>query len=235
MMKKKLETTYGKTLRSLFFVVNPLKKKIIKTHCIVHKYINTNAVEVLKNEGFLKEYEFYKKYIKSLNEGVTWADQDFKSSNHFFHYIHEKGLYGFSNALCEFKKYYNKSVGYYNAGDVNKSMFYFGAACHLIQDATVPQHVNNRLLNSHRNFETWIISKIMSDYSYVSSSGIVRYNNIEDYIRNNAKLAQKTHLKFINIKDKGERYKKVSTTILKQAQVTTSGLMLDFYDNTIKK
>ena len=62
---------------------------------------------------------------------------------------------GFSNALEECKKYYNTTLNYTKAGDFNEALFYFGAACHLIQDATVPQHVNNKLLKSHRKFELW--------------------------------------------------------------------------------
>ena len=132
-----MENTYGKALQSLMVAVNPIKKKIIKTHCTVHKYINMQAIEILKADGYQEEYEFFKANIKSLNEGVAWADQDFKSSNHFYHVHHETGLYGFSDALTEFKKYYNKAIQYNKVGNMCKTLCYFGAACHLVQDCTV--------------------------------------------------------------------------------------------------
>ena len=39
-MIKKLEKTYGSALKGVFFAVNPLKKKMLKTNCTVHKYRN---------------------------------------------------------------------------------------------------------------------------------------------------------------------------------------------------
>ena len=228
-MKNKIENTYGRTMQGLFFAVNPLKKRLIKTYCTIHRYINMQAIEMLKNEGHKEEYEFYKTYIKYLNDGVTWADQDFKSSNHFYHFSKGKGLFGFSNALDECRSYYKKAIFYSNPIDVERSVFYFGAACHLIQDATVPQHVNNKLLKSHRKFELWIISKFMSDYSFFADKGIIRYKKLEDYIINNSLMANNTYLKYMDMRDMEERYGEISSRIIKEAQRTTAGVMLDFY------
>jgi len=236
-MRKNVESTYGKTLKSILFAVNPLKKKVIKTYCTIHRFINLQAIEILRNEGHLEEYAFYKAYAKKINEGVTWADQDFKSSNHFYHFSKGKGLYGFSDALSECQKYYNQALAYLDAEDIDKTMFYFGAACHLVQDATVPQHVNNKLLKSHRKFELWIISKFMSDYSFIVEKGTLRYNSLEDYIKNNALMANNTYLKYSNIINRNERYEKIATAILREAQKTTAGMMIDFYSvfKTYKK
>ena len=233
-MKKKIEATYGKTLKALMITVNPIKKKIMKTHCIVHKFINIQAIEILKNKEYDEVYSFYKSHIKELNDGVTWADQDFKSSNHFYHHDTGTGLYGFSNALTEFQKYYNRALKFFEAGDIRQGMFYFGATCHLVQDATVPQHVNNKLLKSHRNFELWIISKLMSDYSFPIFNEIIQEDSVEDYIKNNAFFANKTYISCANVQSKEEKYKKISVLIVQRAQKTTAGLMLNFY-NEIKK
>lgn len=233
-MKKKFEATYGKTLKGLMVTINPIKKKVMKTHCTVHKFINIQAIEILKNEGYSEIHNFYKAHVKELNGGVAWADQDFKSSNHFYHHIKGTGLYGFSNALFEFDKYYKSALKYMEAGDVKQALFCFGAACHLVQDATVPQHVNNNLLKSHRNFELWIISKLMSDYSFPIFNEIIKQDNIEDYIKNNALFANETYMANANIKNKEDKYKKISTLIVQRAQKTTAGLMVSFYDE-IKK
>ena len=233
-MKKNIESTYGKALQGLMFAVNPVKKAVLKTHCTVHKYINVNAIQILENEGYVEQCEFFRNHVRSLNHGVTWADQDFKSSNHFYHYEKGKGLFGFSDALSECSKYYKKSLGYMDAGDVEKSLFYFGAACHLVQDTTVPQHVNNKLLKSHRQFEVWIASRLLVDYSFNVHKGILQYGNLKEYIENNAILANSTYLKYKDVILLEERYHKIATVIIKQAQVTTAGLMLDFYDETKK-
>lgn len=234
-MSNKIEKTYGSALRGLFHAVNPLKKKFLKTYCTVHKFIIIQALEILRNDGYIEEYEFYKKNIIYINNGVTWADQDFKSSNHFYHFSKGKGLYGFSDALMECKKYYNKSLDYLEEDNTETALFYFGAACHLVQDVTVPQHVNNKLLKSHRGFELWIISKLMSDYSFMANEGVVRYKKLDDYIINNAFLANNTYLKNLSIREREKRYGNVASAILQEAERTTAGLMVDYYEIIKKK
>ncbi|NMM62774.1 phospholipase [Clostridium sp. P21] len=233
-MKKRFESTYGNALKHIMFAVNPLKKKLLKTYCTVHKFIIIQAIEILKNDGYEEEFNFFKKHIVSINNGVTWADQDFKSSNHFYHVSKGKGLYGFSDALTECKKYYNKSMAYIDAGDVSKALFYFGAACHLVQDTTVPQHVNNKLLKSHRKFELWIISRLMTDYSFIAKEGAVIYDTLEDYIVNNAIMANSTYIKNMAIHSRDERYGKIAVAILHEAQRTTAGFMVNYYKEVRK-
>lgn len=228
---KRFERTYGSTLRGMFYLVNPVKKRIMETNCIVHKYIDYKAIDILNSDGYVVASTFLKKHIASINDGVKWADQDFKSTNHFYNIGKGRGLYGFSNALTECSKYYNSSINYYDAGDIEKSMFYLGAACHLIQDSTVPQHVNNKLLKEHRKFELWIIGKYMSNKSFIAENGLIKYNSIEEFISNNAEMANKTYLKYISIIKHEDRYYKIATTILKEAQRTTAGFMLFFFDN----
>jgi len=230
-MNKKFEHGYGKAMSGIFHVVNPIKKRVMKTNCTVHKFIVIQSIEILKNDGYLEEYNFFKKYVKNMNEGVTWADQDFKSSNHFYHPDKEKGLFGFSDALTEFNKYYIKAINYYKAGDTVKAMFFLGAASHLIQDATVPQHVNNKLLKSHRKFELWIVSKLMGDYSFAATSGVIKYDKVEDYIKNNAALANYAYWQYINIENMEERYASIAVKILYEAQRTTAGLLINFYED----
>lgn len=229
-MTNRFEKTYGNAVRGMMNAVNPIKKKILKTHCTIHKFINMQAIEILKNEGYQKEFEFFKEHIKPLNEGVTWADQDFKSSNHFYHFSRGKGLYGFSDALTECKKYYNKSLTYMKVKNIDKALFYLGASCHLVQDMTVPHHVNNKLLDSHRGFEIWIIKRFLSDYTFLIDKGIYRYKTVEDYIKSNALMANNVFLKHMNISDKEERYGKMAAIIIKEAQNTTAGFLLDYYE-----
>ncbi|CDI49060.1 phospholipase C [Clostridium tetani] len=230
-MGNRIEKTYGGALKGLFHAVNPLKKKFLKTYCTVHKFIILQSLDILKNSEHQDAYNFFKDNLAKLNEGTTWADQDFKSSNHFFHFSKGRGLYGFSNALLECKKYYNKSLENLEKGDLDKAMFFLGAACHLIQDVTVPQHVNNKLLKSHRRFELWIISRLLNDYSFMAEHEIVRYSNLDEYIVNNAFLANNTYIKYMNVENREEKYSKIASIVLKEAQKTTAGFLLDYYEN----
>lgn len=234
-MVKRVENAYGKVLRGVFYAVNPIKKMAVKTTCIIHKFINIQSVQILHNEEHMEAWKFYKGHIKSLNAGVTWADGDFKSSNHFFHYKKERGLYGFSNALAECEKYYRQSLEHLKKGEMEKALFFLGASCHLVQDSTVPHHVNNKLLKKHREFELWIISKLFNDYDFTEEKGIIQYKCSREYIKENALFAYKIHERFKDKEEKEERYYNISHRILSRAQQTTAGFLLDYYDKYLKK
>ncbi|MDD7793009.1 zinc dependent phospholipase C family protein [Clostridium sp. 'White wine YQ'] len=233
-MVKRIENAYGKVVRGVFFAVNPIKKVAVKTTCIIHKFINIQSIQILHNEGELEAWSFYKEHIRQLNAGVKWADSDFKSSNHFFHYEKEKGLYGLSNALSECEKYHKMSLEHLKKGELEKALFYLGAACHLLQDSTVPHHVNNKLLKKHREFELWIISKLFNDYDFTQEVGIIRNESVRDYIKKNAIFANATHEGYRTIENKEERYYLIASEILSRAQKTTAGFLLDFYNKNLQ-
>lgn len=234
-MTKKIESAYGKLLRGVFFAVNPIKKIAVKTTCIIHKFINIQSIQILHNHKEMEAWKFYKSHIRALNAGVTWADGDFKSSNHFFHYQKEKGLYGFSNALAECEKYYHLSLDYLKKGEIEKALFFLGASCHLVQDSTVPHHVNNKLLKKHREFELWIISRLFNDYDFTQEKGIIQYNYIREYIKENALYAYTIHEEYLPIEEKEERYYNIAWRILSRAQQSTAGFLLDYYNKNLKQ
>lgn len=109
-------------------------------------------------------------------------------------------------------------------------MFYLGVFCHLSQDMTVPQHVNNKLLDSHKSYETWIKKKIFEEIDYSVDQGILRFDEFDDYIRENAVVANFYYEKYKEIKDKDEMYETLSRKMLEVAQNTTAALLLDFYE-----
>lgn len=229
-VKEKIEYIYGSTIKYAFKAVNPIKKKIMKTPCIVHKFINRKALDILRKENEIEAYRFFYRYIDELNQGVVWADQDFKSINHFFHHKKEKGLYGFSNAfkLCE--DYYEKSIRFCVDGNIKAAMFYLGAACHLIQDSTVPHHVHNKLLKQHRSFELWIKYELVSGNCFNDIGSITRYGDLYEYIKSNAKNAYEIYYKCEGLHDINLRYKIISDNIILKAQSSTAGVLMDFYE-----
>jgi len=80
----KIESLYDRFLKAVFWLLNPIKKMIIRTECQVHTHINLHALTILKNDRYLEPFEFYADNLEEINKGAVWADQDFKSSNHFF-------------------------------------------------------------------------------------------------------------------------------------------------------
>lgn len=230
-----LEASYNKALGLVFGAANPIKKSIIKTQCVVHKFININALNILENDKYLVEYNFLSSYIIDINEGAVWADQDFKSSNHFYNPYKKRGLYGRKSAMDLGVEYYNESLKLWDIGEFNKSLFYFGATLHIIQDMTVPQHANIRLLDNHHQYETYIIST----YRYISEfqveTGTYLLKSIEDYVRFNARVALKIYRHFKSISDDKDRFYLICRCGLPLAERTTAGAMVMFYNDISKE
>lgn len=89
----KLESAIHTFLKSIFWFLNPFKKLVIKTECQVHTHINLHALTILKNDDFLEQYYFFRDSLDEINKGAVWADQDFKSSNHFYNPYKKKVVY----------------------------------------------------------------------------------------------------------------------------------------------
>lgn len=227
------ETTYSHILNSVFSLVNPIKKVIIQTECEVHKFINLNALKILKNDQYSDVFNFFSSYILNINEGTVWADQDFKSSNHFYRPHKHKliGLYGRKSAMELGVDYYLRALAFWKAGNFEDSLFFLGAALHIIQDMTVPQHANIRLLNNHRQYETFV----KNTYKYVDvfkvDHGAYRLQSIDAYIRFNARTAIKIYKKYSVISDDEKRYYHIAKCSLPLAEKTTAGAMVMFYNN----
>lgn len=229
-----VERSYGKVFKATLKVVNPGKKLIVKTECKVHKAINRQSLVILKNDGFTDSYNFFSKYINQLNLGTVWADQDLKSSNHFYNPEKKRGLYGNSNALKEASAYYTKALTFWYKKDINRSIFSLGAVCHLVQDMTVPQHVSIKLLKNHRRYEQWVKRTYELYGSFKCYDKGIYLENVKDFIEVNANAAIKVYEKNKNIKDIEDRFYNISDEMLCQAQRTTAGVLNMFYNYVCK-
>lgn len=230
-----IEKTYGNILESAFTFLNPFKKMVINTHCNVHKFINIQALRIIKNDKYLDAFEFFTLNISHINDGTYWADQDFKSSCHLYNPYTKKGLYGRKTAMDLAVEYYNKAKELWLANNEKESMFYLGAALHIIQDMTIPQHANARLLDNHKQYETFVKRTYQYIDKFKATKDAYILDTIEEYIRFNARVALKIYKKFKDIKENEARYYKVANCTLPLAQRTTAGCMLTFYDSVIKK
>lgn len=224
-----IERTYGKTFGTLLWLINPVKKVFKKTLCEVHVFINNHALEILKNDGYDEAYKFYDQNQKCINDGVVWADQDFKSREHFYNPFSHRGLYGCRSSMQRFGKYYRNALVHWDCGDRDKAMFYLGAAVHLIQDATIPQHGNVNLLKSHRKYEQWIY-KVHDDFEHYSvTGGGLYYSNPYEYIEKNAKQTIEVYRRYKNLKSPKQKFFRIANVTFPLAQKTTAGCLLNFY------
>ena len=233
-MKKKIENAYASALRGTFKVVNPIKKSIINTTCEVHLFIQNNALDMLKNSGYKNEYRFFKEYLTQMNQGLVWADQDFKSYHHFYNPIEGKGKYGYEeNAMTVAVNYYNKALKYFKEDNFSKSMFFFGAACHIIQDLTIPQHAKGRLLDNHRQFEVYVKENYKKIKRFKSGDIPLILDSIEEYADHNSMHALNIDYMYKNINDINTKFYLTAVKSLTLSQKSTAGCMIMFFKDLI--
>jgi len=228
-MQRIVEYSYGKLFKYTMKAINPFKKAIMTTECFVHKVINNQALIILKNDKNIDQYNLFSNYIAELNLGVVWADQDFKSSGHFYNPIKDRGLYGNTNALTLAKNYYTFAISYWNSGDIKKAMFFLGATAHLVQDMTVPQHANIKLLKEHYKYEKFVRDTFYDMPEYLVIKDGCYLDGVEEFVRHNALSSIKANKRLSNINDEEQRYYALSKYIIPLAQRSTAGLFMTFY------
>ncbi|MEG0371211.1 MAG: zinc dependent phospholipase C family protein, partial [Clostridium sp.] len=197
-------------------------------------FINNQALEIIKNDGFYEAYAMFEYYLDNINNGTIWADQDFKSSNHFYNPYNEKGLYGNSNALRECTLYYTKALNAYFKGNIKDAMFFLGASNHLIQDMAVPQHVNIKLLDKHRKYEVWVIDNYKRHNSFKSFKDGIYLNSIKEFIDYNSKSSLKTYDENEVEISINKKFYNITLVQINLAQKTTAGMMMKFFRDIIK-
>ena len=229
-MKSKLESAYSKALTGTFKVISPIKRTIKKTECEVHLYIQENALEILNYNGYNEEYKLFKEYESKINEGLVWADQDFKCYHHFYNPKEKKGMYGYDdNALTIARSYYLKALKYFTLEDYNNSMFYFGAMCHIIQDLTIPQHAKGKLFDNHRQFELYVRENYRKINKFKCREEPVILQSVTDYANYNSSNALKIDYLYQSITDLNTKFYLIALKSITLAQKTSAGCMIMFY------
>ncbi len=230
-----LEKIYGKVFYYFLYSINPIKKQIINTPCSIHKFINLQSLEIIKNDNYLDAFNFFSDNLIALNDGVVWADQDFKSSGHFYNPYKERGLYGNRDALSLAREYYNSTIECWKKANLQDSMFYLGATMHIIQDMTIPQHANIKLLDSHRQYENFVRRNYQSYKDFIAEDGGYYFDNIDEFVKYNSRNAISIYNKLKEIENENERFYKLTKYILPLAQRTSAGCLMRFYKDIMKE
>jgi phospholipase C len=144
-------------------------------------------------------------------------------------------LYGRSNALALAVDYYADAVWLWKKQDPHKSMFFLGAALHLVQDVTIPQHVNIRLLEDHRQYENFVKRTYQNIDAFQAYQKAYVLSTIENYVKFNARTALKVYKRFRGVSDDEDRYYRITRCTLPLAERTTAGALITFYNNVVNK
>jgi phospholipase C len=191
-----------------------------------HIFINNQASTILRNDGLVEIAGTIEKYKQYLDMGNLWADKGWKYLAHYYSPDTGKGFIPFITAASEGNSHFNASIYYWKSGKKQKSMFYLGAAAHIIQDMCVPHHAKGIAFNGHRKFELWVLQN--KDKFKAKREGLYKYlHSINDIINYNADSAQKYYddVCYFNIAG----YTKACLNLLTLAQRTTACLYNHFY------
>jgi|GEM_PF-2754732 len=99
--------TYGaRWIMGVTSALQPARSNI--NHC--HQFFNSQAVEILRNDGHEKYADIIEFYSKDLDRGVNWADIGWKNITHYFNPDTGKGKLKFANAVDETVWYFNRAA-----------------------------------------------------------------------------------------------------------------------------
>lgn len=219
--------TYRTAGKVILTAVSPVQKLFNKPG-LTHAFCNRQAVEILKQDGFLAYAKIIREFQQQLDLGVNWADEGFKNTAHFYRADSGKGLPGCWDAVVECDRHWQKALWYWRAGRYERAFHYLGAAVHLVQDLCVPHHAMGLLFDGHQEYEDWAEANC---YKYqVWDSGIYESGKTCcDWVKSNAEAAEK----FMPLVREGAPevdYHRATAVLLPLAQRSTAGFIACFFD-----
>ncbi|MFZ3129736.1 MAG: zinc dependent phospholipase C family protein [Desulfosporosinus sp.] len=148
-----LGQTLGKMTKLLLASASPLQyfldsPGVTHVHCLDQAYI------ALKHDGKEDIARLFNAHHSTLTKGLYWADRGWKNVNHFYSHPDKQGIIGWPDATAECQYYFNRAFSF-SPNNIDKCMFFLGAALHLVQDMCVPHHSLGIVFDGHKEFETW--------------------------------------------------------------------------------
>lgn len=141
-------------LKLLLTAAIPFQGLVDKTSP-THGFINRQALAILQTDGRQRDSMWLGRHIGRFNDGCDWADTGWKNVSHMYDPETGTGLKGWPSAPQMVREYWGLATRLYHEGDMYRSAFYLGAACHLVQDLCVPHHAAARVFAGHKAFEAY--------------------------------------------------------------------------------
>lgn len=218
--------------RLLLTVVSPFQG-IIDRPGRTHEFCNSQAITILRNDGFNLCADFLVRYLKELNAGVYWADSGWKNVSHYFVPASGGGLWRFSNAYDECTNFLEKAANCVNRNDYASCAFMLGAAAHLVQDLCVPHHARAKMLSGHKEYEVWA-EQNFGHYAVQEQGLYNETSSLTSCILKNAEIAGEL-LEWVNGEASMKDYHKATSILLPMAQRSTAGMFQQFFEVVVKE
>ncbi|MBP2625299.1 MAG: phospholipase nuclease [Firmicutes bacterium] len=221
-----LKDVVAASLKTITFSDDPALQLIDRSYCITHQYCNDQALAILRENGFIHEVMLIGAYYEQLQDGVVWADLNWKNIHHFLHPKTRRGFWHFSNAALDYLQCINTAIKYVRLGYMREAIFYLGAAAHLVQDMCVPHHAKCQLFDGHKKYEVWV-EKNLQDLSF-SQKGEIGFSNPVAILFENASTALDLY-SYVSAEASVEQYKKATEVLLPLANQSTVNLFCYFF------
>lgn len=121
----------------------------------VHEKITRRAIEQLYRVD-AEGARWYARHMTPLARGMAWADRGYMPLFHFYRPDNGRGVVPGMSAYRLAYRYGRLAVEALRKGEEERAVFYLGAAIHLVQDATIPQHAQARILGGHSQYERFV-------------------------------------------------------------------------------
>ncbi|GBF33242.1 broad-substrate range phospholipase C [Desulfocucumis palustris] len=195
-------------------------QKLIDPGNKTHSFINSQAISILENENNSPAVSFLRGNIGIINRGTDWADNGWKCFAHYYNPYREEGLSPWPNALVECGNYFKLSLDFLNKKKINKSLFFLGAAAHLVQDLCVPHHSRCIAFNGHQKFEKWAAKNYL-DFT-IDRNGIYYLNDTDKILKHNSIISYGLYDNVCRYDT--NKYHEAALILLPLAQRTSAGL-----------
>ena len=221
--------TLGKMTKLLLASASPLQyfldpPGVTHIHCLEQAYIT------LKHDGKEDVATLFNAHHSMLKKGLDWADRGWKNVNHFYSHPDKQGIIRWPGATSECQSYFNKALAIFPS-NLDKGMFFLGAALHLVQDMCVPHHSIGVLFDGHKEFETWATQNW--NRFPVKSGLYLPFSHPAQWIDHNAKISGSLY-PLVSVEEEctEDSYYKASE-ILIPLTISTSAGFLDFARNRL--
>lgn len=228
-----LKTVVATAFKAAVFTEQPAWRTVAidPSCCITHQYCNDRALGILQEQGFIKETLLLGIYYKQLQDGVIWADLNWKNIHHFLHPKTRRGFWRFSNAAGDYLQFFSLAVKCMEEWRIEDAIFYLGAAAHLVQDMCVPHHARCQLFDGHKKYEMWVEQNLQ--FFFPPKMGEIVIVNPAGLLIDNAAIAWEFYNE-VNGEAGVEQYQKATEVLLPLAQKSTVNLFCYFF-NAVKK
>lgn len=222
-----LGQTLSKMTKLLLASAGPLQY-FLDTPGEAHVHCLNQAYTVLKQDSKEGVAALFQAHHAALTKGLYWADRGWKNVNHFYSHPDKQGIIGWPGATAECQYYFNRAFTFFPK-NVEKGMFFLGAALHLVQDMCVPHHSLGIVFDGHREFETWA-TKNWDEFP-ATGGWYLAFSHPAQWIDHNASISAPLYpLVSQNRECTEESYKKASEILIPLTIATSAGFLDFAYD-----